>query len=235
MYLLFKNIDARTLGNVQVIGSWNNFAVGFIPDTHTDIIEYRHLNAKVIDEAVAWAWMYFGQWRGYISVRTGTPQNAKLQILSSQEATGEKARYTLTEEDKANTTTLMKEIMRMMLDEIFDKRLIQLNVSVSNLEAATWEQQKAEALANGGPLLQALADARGITLEEMVAKVNAAVDSYNTKVAELLARKQLIEQEVKACQNIGDCNRLMHNRFELEMPVAQRSEEAIEYSAKFDI
>lgn len=235
MYLLFKNIDARTLGNVQVIGSWNNFAVGFIPDTHTDIIEYRHLNAKVIPEDVAWAWMYFGQWRGYISVRTGTPQNAKLQILSSQEATGEKARYTLTDEDKANTTTLMKEIMRMMLDEIFDKRLIQLNVSVSNLEAATWEQQKAEALANGGPLLQALADARGITLEEMVAKVNAAVESYNVKVAELLARKQLIEQEVKACQSIGDCNRLMHNRFELEMPVAQRSEEAIEYSAKFDI
>jgi hypothetical protein len=235
MYLLFKNIDARTLGNVQVIGSWNNFAVGFIPDTHTDIIEYRHLNAKVLDEGVAWAWMYFGQWRGYISVRTGTPQNDKLQILSSQEATGEKARYTLTDEDKTNTTTLMKEIMRMMLDEIFDKRLIQLNVSVSNLEAATWEQQKAEALANGGPLLQTLADARGITLEEMVTKVLSAIENYNVKVAELLARKQLIEQEVKACQNIGDCNRLMHNRFELEMPVAQRSEEAIEYSAKYDI
>lgn len=235
MYLLFKNTDARTLGNVQVIGTWNSYAIGHVPDTHTDVIEYRHLNPKIIEEGVAWAWMFWGSYRGYISIRSGTAQNGRLQLLSSQEATGEKARYDMTDEDKANTTSLMKEVMRLILDEIFDKRLIQLNVSVSNLEAATWEQQKTEALANGGPLLQSLADARGITLKEMVAKVLVAIESYNTKVAELLAQKQLIEQEVKACANIADCNRLMHNRFEMEMPVIQKEEEGITYSAKFDI
>ena len=141
----------------------------------------------------------------------------------------------MTDEDKANTTTLMKEVMRMMLDEIFDKRFLNLNTYTSNLEGSTWQQQKAEALADGGPLLQALADARGITLKQMVSKVLAAVEDYNSKVTTLLAQKQQIEQEVKNCQNIGDCNRLMHNRFELEMPSIQRQEEGITYSAKYDI
>lgn len=240
MYLLFKNVDARSLGNVQVIGTWNNYAIGHVPDTHTDIIEYRHLNPKVIDEGVAWAWMFFGSWRGYISVRSGTPQNGKLNVVSSQEANGEKAKYIMTDEDKANTTILMKEIMRLIVDEIFDKRLIQLNVGVSNLEAQSWIQQKNEAAAfrageTNLPMLQALADARGITLEQMVEKVEGAVEAFNLKLADLLAKKQAIEQEIKACENIGDCNRLMHNRFEMEMPVAQKQEEGLEYSAKFDI
>lgn len=240
MYLLFKNVDARQLGSVQVIGTWNNYAIGFIPDTHTDALEYRHLHAKVIDEAVAWTWMFFGAFKGSISVRTGTKQNERLQLLSSHEATGEKTKYFLTEEDKANTTILMKEIIRMMIDDIFDKRFVQLNVSVSSLEAQTWAQQRAEAAAYATgetnlPLLQSLADARGITLEEMVAKVSYAIENYNAQLGVLLSRKQAIEAEVKACESIADCNRFMHDRLELEMPVIQREEEQISYSAKFDI
>ena len=124
MYLLFRNAEQREIGNIKIIGTWNRYAIGYVPDDQTDIqVEYRHLNPKIIDEGVAWAWMYWGSYRGYISVRTGTAQNEKLQLLSSQEATGEKTKYQMTDEDKANTTTLMKEVMRMMLDEIFDSSL----------------------------------------------------------------------------------------------------------------
>lgn len=239
MYLLFKNVDAKSVSNVQVIGHWNGYAIGYVPDTHVDILEYRQLKPRVIDEAVAKSWMFFGSHRGHISVRTGTAQNEQLQLLSSHEATGEKTKYYMTDEDKANTTKLMQEVTRCMLDDIFDKRFVQLNVGASDLETSSWGQQRAEvdAFKNGGeaPLLQALADARGISLEEMVAKVEAGIQAHANKVAELLAKKQLIEQEIKACENIGDCNRLMHNRFELEMPVYQKEEEGIEYNSKFDI
>lgn len=241
MYLLFKNVDAKQLGSgINVIGTWNNYAIGFVPDTHIDSLEYRHLNAKVIDEVVAWTWMFFGAFKCSISVRTGTKQNERLQLLSSHEATGEKTKYFLTEEDKSNTTLLMKEIMRMMLDDIFDKRLVQLNVSTSALEAQTWSQQKTEAAAfltgeTNLPLLQSLANARGITLEEMAGKVNYAIEKYNAQLGVLLSNKQAIEAEIKACESIADCNRLLHNRFEIEMPVIQREEEQISYSAKFDI
>lgn len=241
MYLLFRSVDQKQLGIIKVIGSWMEYSIGYVPDSHVEIVEYRHLNAKVIPEDVAWAWMFMGAFRGYISIRTGTPQNERLQVLQSEEATGEKVRYDLTDSDIANTTTLMKELMRFKLDEIYDKRMVQLNMGVSELELSSWAQQKAEASAytadpsSATPLLASLASARGITLEEMVAKVNSAVSAYNNSVATLLASKQLVETEIKACTTIADCCRLLHNRFEVQMSIHQMEAEGITYSSRFDV
>lgn len=241
MYLVFKSADQRSLGIVQQIGRWFDYAVGYLPDTHKDVVLYAHLNPVIVSEEVAWAWMFIQRYQDYISVRTGTPQNEKLQVLSSHEATGEKAQYMLTDADKANTVELMKIIMRMRLDEIYDKRMVQMNLGVSALELSTWPQQKLEAelyasgQTSGLTLLESLASARGITLDEMVSKVNSAVQNYNDQIGTMLASKQVVELEIKSCATIADCNRLMHNRFEIEMPAAQREDEGIAYSAKYDI
>lgn len=241
MYLLFKSVEQRQLGIVQVIGTWMEYSFGYVPDTHVDIAEYRHLNPRIIDEDVAWAWLFIGRYNGHISVRTGTPQNQRLQILQSHEATGEKARYDLTDADKANTAALMREVFQFKLDEIFDKRMLQLKMNVSALEENSWPQQQLEAQqylagnTTSQPLLTALANARGISLEEMVNKVTASVTDYNSKVTDLLARKHTIEAELKTCTTIADCNRFMHNRFELEMSGQQREDEGIDYSAVFNV
>jgi hypothetical protein len=134
----------------------------------------------------------------------------------------------------------MQEAMYLILDEVFDKRLVQANIGSSVLEQNSWLQQKSEAerFLSGEtnlPMLQALADARGITLLEMVEKVNTAVSTYNANIALMLASKQQIETQIKSCVSIYDCNRLLHNRFGVEMPVKQRQEEQINYSAVFDI
>ncbi len=240
MYLLFKSVNQQQLGIIQVIGSWMDYRIGYLPDSHKEIVEYRHLNARIIDEDVAWAWMFFGAARTEISVRPATPQNARLQVINSEEATGEKVKYQLTDTDIANTTKLMQEAMYLILDEIFDKRLVQANIGSSVLEQNSWLQQKTEAQAflNGEtnlPMLQTLANARGITLSEMVDKVNNAVAVYNANIAAMLATKQQIETQIRECASIYDCNRLLHNRFGIEMPVKQRTAEGIEYSAIFDI
>lgn len=240
MFLLFRSVDQRQLGIIKVIGSWMDYSIGYLPDSHAEIVEYRHLKAKVIHENVAWSWMFIGAFRGYISVRSGTPQNEKLQVIQSEEADGEKTKYYLTPEDNENTTTLMKEIMRLRLDEVYDRRMIQLNMGVSDLESSSWKQQQEEALKfdSGSvdlPLLNSLSAARGITLEEMVSRVKAAISSFNNKVTELLASKQAIETEIKLCANIADCARLLHNRFEVQMSIAQMELEGIDYSSKFDL
>lgn len=244
MYLLFKNTEQKNIGRIHVIGTWNDAAVGEIQDNEVDSIsmEYRNLKPRILEsEGVAWAWMYVGASRGTISVRTGTPQNQRLQILQSEEATGEKVKYTLTDEDKANTVKFMQEVMRLWLDEIYDKRMIQFNASVSELEYATFAQQEKEARAyiaddsSSTPMLSALATARGITVLEMANKVVAAVDNHTAKLAEMLAKKQLVEADIKACASIEDCNRLLHNRFERQMPLYQSKEEGIEHSSKFDV
>ena len=241
MFLLFKSVDQKTLGPIQVLGTWYDYKFGFIPDTHKDIIEYRHLNPRILPEAVASAWIFINGYRGYISVRPATPQNLVLNVVASEEATGEKGRYDLTEDDKANTVALIKEILRHRLDEIFDKRMYALSMNASSLETSSWEQQKTEAFAYTAdntaatPLLTSLANARGITIDEMVAKVNAAITAYNQSVSDLLTSKQAIETEVKECITIADCHRLMHNRFEISMSAAQMAEEGIDYGSKFDI
>jgi hypothetical protein len=241
MYLLFKSVEQRQLGIIKVIGTWMEFSIGYVPDTHTDIIEFRHLNPKVISEGVAWAWMYIGAYRGMISVRTGTPQNQRLQLLSSHEATGEKTKYELTAEDTANTVELMQAILRMKVDDIYDKRMLQLNMNVSALELSSWDQQKTEAArytagdVTSQPLLTALATARGITLEQMVDKVTTAVANYGNNIADLLARKHEVETDIKACESVADVTRLMHHRFELDMSQRQRDDEKVDYASRFNV
>jgi hypothetical protein len=241
MFLLFKSVDQKTLGPIQVLGTWYDYKFGFIPDTHKDIIEYRHLKPRILTEEVATKWIFIDGYRGYISVRPGTPQNLALRVISSEETGDDKIKYYLTEDDITNTITLIKEILRYRLDEIYDKRMLALNLNVSDLEYSSWDQQKSEALAftndnaSPTPLLSSLALARGITLDEMVTKVNSAIDAHTDALSNLLAAKQAAETEIKACQSIADCHRLMHNKFEISMSYAQQQEEGVDYAARFDL
>ena len=243
MYLLFKSRDERTLGPVQKIGYWMDFMVGYVPDTHIDIIPYEHLAPlrTLENENVARGWMFMDGYRGYISVRDGTVQNQNLQVLSSEEATGEKAKYTLTEDDVNNTVIFMKHIMRLRLDEVYDKRIIQQKMQVSALEYDSWAEQLFEAKAYdvdntaSTPLLSSLASARGITLSEMVTKVIDANNTYNTQIQTLLAAKQTVETEIKACTTISECCLLMHNRFNIQMSLAQAEAEGITTDPQFNI
>jgi predicted DNA-binding ribbon-helix-helix protein len=241
MYILFKAVNEQQQGIVQTVGRVLNYTVGQLIDTHTDIADYNHLNPKVLPENVALAWKFFGTYRDYISVRTGTLQNEQLQIINSAEATGEKEKYFLTDEDKANAAEFMKAVMRMMLDEVYDKRFVQANLTSSTLESSTWAEQRKEAEAYNAdssapvPMLTALAQSRAITVAEMVEKVNSAIAAYNDKIAQLLANKQAREQEIKACQTVADCNRMLHNRFDLTMPGGQQQAEGITTGSKFDL
>lgn len=238
MYLLFKSVDERRLGIIQKVGYWMEYMVGELPDTHVDIVDWRDLKAKVLDnQAVANAYMFIGHSRGYISVRPGTPQNMALRVVDSEEATGEKGQYTLTADDERNTVKLMQEIMRLKLDEVYDKRMINRKVNVSELEASSWQQQREEAADPDSPrpLLTALARARGITVDAMAQKVNDAVARHNEQIEILLEGKQAVENEIKLCTTIAECNTILHNRFEVTMPSYQAEEEGVTHSARWNV
>lgn len=241
MYILFKATSSDRLGIVQQIGRVLHLAVGYIPDTHVDIAEYNHLNPVVLPEAVALAWKFFAVPRAYINVRPGTPQNDQLQVISSGETEQQKVKYYLTDEDKANAAEFMKAAMRYILDDVYNKRFIQEKLAVTELEYSTWAQQEAEArtyLADSSsstPMLSILAENRGITVAEMANKVIAAVNAYNAKIATMLGKKQKVENEIKACVTIADCNRLTHLRFDVAMPYTQKEEEGITEGSKLDL
>ena len=78
MYILFKMKPEQEVGPVQIYGRWLNYCVGYIPETHKDIIPYLHLEPTIIDEDTAKAWLFNNSWRGYVSIRPGTLENDQM-------------------------------------------------------------------------------------------------------------------------------------------------------------
>jgi hypothetical protein len=243
MYLLFKSVPDNQLGIIKRYGHFLDYVVGYLDDSVRDLVEVAHLNPTVIStQAVADAWKFAGNWTGYLTVKANTASNEQLDnIVSSGEADAVKVRYYLTDDDKTNTVEFMRIAMRKILDDVYDKRMQHLNLHASALEEASWDDQRTEAFAyaqdntTSVPTLTVLAAARGITVQEMSTKVVNAVNSYNASIASLLASKQTVESEIKACLTIQDCNLLLHNRYGYTMPYAQQEQLGITHPAAVNL
>lgn len=236
MYLLFKRVSDAVRGPVQVIGRFNTYDVGYIPETHEDIIPYDHLRPTVIDdEDVAKGWAFVNSWNGKLSVRGDTLQNDMLNVTNSLETAefDSKVKIVLTDEQLANGLAFFKIVMKRMCDDIYDHRL--KKIEDRDFEMATWEQQKREAAAGEGPLLTALAEVRGITVAEMVTLIDNASAAYETKLQELLVSKQTTEKAIRDCTSISDCWVVMHDRFETNMPAPLQQHLNKENSPTFNV
>ena len=243
MYLLFKSVQDSQLGIIKRYGHYLDYVIGYLDDSVKDIVEVAHLNPTVIpSQDIADAWKFAGNWTGYLSVKANTAANEQLNnIVSSSEPDAIKVRYYLTDNDKTNAAEFMRIAMRKILDDVYDKRMQLLNLHASALEEASWDDQRTEAFAYAQdnttpvPTLTVLAAARGITVQEMSTKVVNAVNSYNASIANLLASKQTVESEIKACLTIQDCNLLLHNRYGYTMPYAQQEQLGITHPAAVNL
>lgn len=242
MYLLFKSVSDQELGLVKRAGQYQDYVIGYLDDSVKDIAKFEHLNALILPEPVALGWKFAGNYSGYVSVRANTAINEQLNyIVSSDEPESQKVKYYLTDEDKANGALFMKALLQKILDDVYDKRVSQINLAASKLEEISWPQQRAEAEAYildsnaPTPLLSSLAQSRGITTQEMVTKVLNAITAYNQQIATLLAKKQLVESEIKTCTNIAELNILIHNRFGYNMPAKQQQDLGITTSSTYDL
>ena len=246
MYLVFERARQETLGPIEIVGQFLSYDVGYIPDTHIDIIRYSHLDATVIEEGVANGWVFASAWNGKVSVRGGYV-NGRLKVnewfnsteQGSEYTSGTKVKYECTPEELAYGLKFFQIVMRKMLDSIYDRRFFDL--TPTSLEGATWPLQRAEATAYrldntiDTPVLSSLAAARKITVYDMAELVYNASTAYDQEVADMLAKKQLIEGEIKSCQSINDCWVIMHNRFQTSMPFPLQQQLNITGSPRFDI
>ena len=226
MYLLFKRVGEQQRGPIEIKGRFLHMDVGHIPDTHVDVIPYDHLNPVVIDnEDVANGWVFAGSWNDKLSVRGETLQNDYLNVTSSMEGVADsKVKITLTDDQVANGLAFLKIALKKMSDDIYDRRLEK--ITEGKFEMSTWDKQKQEVEnpSQPRPLLTALAAVRGITVDQMATLVDNAITSYNSKVQTLLVTKQTTEKAIRECTSISDCWVVLHDRFEMNMPVALQEE-----------
>lgn len=236
-HILYKS-GIETPGYIIRLSSYMNYYVGRIPDEYNDNrVELKKMNAVIIPEDIAPGFKFADIYKDYLSIRTvSNIMDEFPQFANSGETEAEKVKYFLTDEDKVMSVKFNKFVMLKVIADRFSERMKNLMVEASDLEVATWEEQKREALlyqsdSNAStPLIDILSTGRGITRGELVTKILNNVDTYKTKLANLLVEQQQLETRVKACQTIADCHRLRHEKFGISMSYQQQIDENVETS-----
>lgn len=232
IHILFK--PQNTPGYINIIGTYLNYAVGRIPDEYCDNrVELHKMDAIVIPEEIASGYKFADIYKDHLSVKRGTTIWDDFSLLLSDEDSSQKVRYMLTEDDRMLGVAFNKLVMKKIIADRFTERLKELMLDASLLEKATWEEQKREALLYQSdntistPLIDILAEGKGITRDELANKIITNVNSYNNTLANLLVEQQQLEQRVKECVTIADCHRLRHEKFGFSVSHQQQLDENI--------
>lgn len=134
------------------------------------------------------------------------------------------------DERRTAVVNAMRLVAKAVIEEEFDKKFMELDTS-SNMESLTFELQYEEALNyikdnnTDVPLLEALAETREISLDEMAEKIISARNSFKQKVTSLLKQMTEIKSKFKNASTIRDLNRLYEDYFSIAMPESQAIEE----------
>ena len=154
------------------------------------------------------------------------PATRELIVTPAAEYTPTKVTVAMDQQRKDATVLAMKAVAKAVIEEEFDKRLSKLDLN-NKLEEVTfvyqWEEAKAWEADNTveTPILSALATARDLTVEEMVAKINTARVGHKTKVTKLLQKMSEVKQAYKKQTTIPDMNRFYEDYFNIQMPFQQ--------------
>lgn len=237
IHILYK-FGVEAPGYVIRLSSYMNYYIGRIPSEYNDNrVELKKMNAVVIPEDIAPGFKFADIYKDYLSIRTvSSIMDEFPQFANSGELEAEKVRYYLTDEDRELSVKFNKFVMLKVIADRFSERMKNLMVEASDLEIATWEEQKREALlyqsdnTASTPLIDILATGRGIDKSVLVTKILDNVEAYKTKLANLLVEQQQIEARVKTCLTIADCHRLRHEKFGMSVSYQQQIDENIETS-----
>ena len=236
-HIIFK-LGVESPGYVLKLSSYMNYTIARIPDEYDDNrVELKKMNAVVVPEEYARGYIFADIYKDYISIRTTSHILEEFpQFATSSETDAEKVKYYLTNEDREMAVKFNKFVMLKVIADRFSEKMKNLIVDASDLEMATWEEQKREALlfqsdnTASTPLIDILAAGRNITRETLVNKILTNVESYKVKLANLLVEQQQLEQRVKSCVSIADCHRLKHEKFGISMSYQQQLDENVESS-----
>ncbi|WP_052081017.1 hypothetical protein [Pseudomonas sp. ML96] len=89
------------------------------------------------------------------------------------------------------------EALDKLRDEC-DRRLAALKRDYPDSEVLSWDKQEAEARAGGGPLVAALAVARGIDEAELIRRILQKAEAFAVLSGTIIGQRQALEDRVRA-------------------------------------
>lgn len=117
----------------------------------------------------------------------------------------------------------MLAVIRLSIQEIFEKKHNEFRTKYSHLEEATWQDQIAESKAylsdntTETKLIHRLAELRGLTTEQFAAKVVAKQDEWKTKLFDLAVEEQTLISKLKESKNVADINVFLEDYYGIAM------------------
>lgn len=95
---------------------------------------------------------------------------------------------------------------RAEIDAASVAALDQVRSDYPDYEQLSWERQEREARDGGGPLIQAIADARGLSLEELISRIIAKADAYQQAAGIVIGRRQALRDQIDAIEADEELN-----------------------------
>ena len=108
------------------------------------------------------------------------------------------------------TFETMKTAKRSEINAAADRAIGTLTVTYPDREISTFDKQESEARAYAAdptastPLLSALAQARGISLPELVERVLAKADAFAVASGSIIGQRQALEDRLDACTTLEE-------------------------------
>lgn len=194
-----------------------NYTLSWVEDENQDLrIQYDLLQFDVFDDtAVARAAMFSDAHAGTIKIKQGASIDDDNPMAGSSESNTQV--YTMTSDDTANAITFNKHLFKRIIRERYEQKFLALNKPYAKYEQSIWEQQIKEVRdyetdSTVGTVLSNIATARGITVADLVSKINTKRDAYNSAVATLLGQQKALEDEVDACTTMTALFVWRHNK-----------------------
>lgn len=98
-----------------------------------------------------------------------------------------------------------------------DQAMAVLTATYPDREIATFDKQESEARAYAAdpttstPLLSALAQARGISFDELVHKVLANANAFTTALGSIIGQRQALKDQLNACTTVKEIQDIVVN------------------------
>ena len=196
------------------------YEVAVLEDEMQDLrAELDVMNAEVVDTTVARASLFADAYRGYIKLKADNQIDDDYPTTYNDDADIEnRTKYDLTDTDRENAVKFNQYIFKRIIRDRYNAKFMELSKPASHVEKASWEQQKSEASAwtadnsASTPMLTTMATARGISVSDLVGKINSKVSAYNSAVATLLGEQKDLEDEVDALDTIAKCHKWRHEK-----------------------
>lgn len=113
------------------------------------------------------------------------------------------------------TFETVKAVRLSEINTAADRAISTLTATYPDREIATFDKQESEARAYAAdptastPLLSALAQARGIDMDELVKRVIAKADAFAAASGYIIGQRQALEDQLDACRTVKEVQNIL--------------------------